>query len=66
MAEESRVSIRQARKEANDSLKKSQKDSSITEDDLKKGTESIQKLTDGFVEKIDQIVANKEKDIMTI
>lgn len=66
MAEEGRVSIRHARKEANDDLKKLQKNSKITEDDLKKGTDSVQKLTDDFIKKIDQIVENKEKDIMTV
>jgi len=66
MGEDTRVSVRQARKEANDILKKNQKDSSITEDDLKRGVDQVQKITDEYIEKIDQIIANKEKDIMTI
>lgn len=66
MAEERRVSIRQARKETNDVIKKMQKDSEISEDDMKKGTESVQKFTDDFIKKIDSIVEKKEKDIMTV
>lgn len=64
--EECRVSVRQARKEANDSLKKFQKDSIISEDEFHKGCDSIQKLTDEYIEKVDKILANKEKDILTV
>ena len=49
--EECRVSIRHARKEANDELKQKQKASEITEDDLHKGADQVQKITDGFVAK---------------
>ena len=66
MAEEARVSIRHVRKEANDLLKKLQKDANITEDELKRGTELVQKSTDENTTKIDQIVEKKEKDIMTV
>ncbi|MBF0104809.1 MAG: ribosome recycling factor [Deltaproteobacteria bacterium] len=66
MSEESRVAVRQARKEANDALKKHEKDSKISEDDLKRGTEQIQKATDDYIKKIDQMAVAKEKDIMTV
>lgn len=66
MAEETRVSIRHVRKEANDLLKKLQKDSQITEDDLKRATDTVQKTTDDCIAKVDQTVEKKEKDIMTV
>lgn len=66
MAEDCRVSVRQARKEANDALKNSEKNKEITEDDLKKGTDRVQKLTDDYIAKVDTVSATKEKDIMTV
>ena len=64
--EEGRVSIRQSRKEANDVLKKMQKDSQITEDDCRKTTDAIQKMTDDCIGKIDKIIENKEQDILKV
>ncbi|MBU0507114.1 MAG: ribosome recycling factor [bacterium] len=64
--EDCRVAIRQARKEANDLLKKLKKDSDISEDDMHKGTDQVQKVTDGFISKIDETVATKEVEIMTL
>lgn len=64
--EEARVAVRQIRRNANEDLKKLEKDSQITEDDLKRATTDVQKLTDEIIEKIDKIVIEKEKDIMTI
>lgn len=66
MAEQARVAVRNIRRDANDSLKKQQKDSAITEDDEKKGMDEIQKMTDESVEKIDKILDEKEKEIMEI
>jgi ribosome recycling factor len=65
-AEEARVSVRHARRDANEVLKKLQKDGDITEDDLKKSQDRVQKLTDDHIAKVDQVIENKEKDIMTI
>ncbi len=65
-AEEAKVSIRSTRRDCIDKLKKMQKASEITEDDLKDGEEEIQKITDDFVKKADELAANKEKDIMEI
>ncbi|MCR4665990.1 MAG: ribosome recycling factor [Desulfovibrio sp.] len=64
--EDTKVSLRNIRRDANDSLKKLEKDKEITEDDLKKSTESVQKLTDKFVENVDKRCQEKEKEIMEI
>ncbi len=66
MAEESKVAIRSIRRDAMDKLKKMQKASEITEDDLKNGEEEIQKITDGFVKDIDKLASTKEKEVMEI
>jgi len=63
--ENGKVSIRLARKEANDSLKKLQKEG-LSEDMEKDGEAEVQKLTDRYVKEIDTLVEAKEKDIMTI
>ena len=65
-AEEAKVSIRSIRREGIDEFKKKQKDSEITEDDLHIAEEQIQKITDKKIEEIDSILANKEKEIMSI
>lgn len=62
-AEEGKVAIRNIRREAMDAVKK---DDSFTEDSKKIEEEEIQKLTDNFIKKIDEVYAAKEKDIMTI
>ena len=62
-AEEAKVVVRNQRRDANDALKK---DKSIPEDESKAALEDTQKLTDKYIEKIDDIAAKKEKDIMTI
>ncbi|MDL2298994.1 ribosome recycling factor [Synergistaceae bacterium OttesenSCG-928-D05] len=64
MAEESRIAVRNIRREVNDGLKKLEKESAITEDDLKKFTKEAQDQTDAFIKKIDGILAEKEKEIM--
>lgn len=66
IAEEAKVSIRAIRREGIDEYKAMQKASSITEDDLKKAEEDIQKMTDAKVSEIDEILANKEKEIMSV
>lgn len=66
IAEESKVSIRSIRREGLDNVKKEQKDGNITEDDLKNAETQIQKLTDNKIEKIDEVLANKEKEVMSI
>ena len=65
-AEEAKVSIRNARRDGNDGAKKAQKASEITEDELKKATEKIQKLTDDYIKMVDDAAADKEKELMSI
>ncbi len=66
IAEQSRVAIRNIRRDANDDLKKLEKDHKITEDDEKRGTDEIQKLTDTYIKEINTLLDNKDKEIMEI
>ncbi|CAH0994446.1 Ribosome-recycling factor [Emticicia aquatica] len=63
--EVARVNIRKVRQEANDELKKIQKDGG-SEDEVKKAEDRVQKMTDTFVQKAEQMMADKEKDIMQV
>ena len=65
-AEDSKVAVRNIRREAVDSFKKQQKKSEITEDDLKKAEKDIQDLTDKYIKKIDDLCAEKVKELMAI
>ena len=65
-AEEAKVAVRSIRRDGIDEFKKKQKDAEITEDDLHTAEEQIQKITDKRIEEIDSILANKEKEIMSI
>ena len=66
MGEKGRVAIRNIRREANEELKKKLKDKLISEDDNKKFEKSVQKLTDSNIENIENILSNKEKEIIQI
>ncbi len=66
MGEEAKVAIRSIRRDAIDEAKAMQKNSEITEDDLKNEEEAIQKLTDKKIEEIDKILEAKEKEVMSI
>ncbi len=66
MAEDTKVAIRNARRDGNEALKKLQKDKEITEDDQKRGEKEIQDLTDQFIKLADEVVENKEQEIMEI
>lgn len=66
LAEEARVAVRNIRRDANEAVKALQKNSKITEDDRDRGIEEIQKLTDTYIKKIDDLLASKEKDIMAV
>lgn len=66
MAEDNRVAIRHVRRDAMDKLKKHAHDSGVTEDEEKQAEKDLQKLTDDYVAKIDQHLAHKEKEIMTV
>ena len=66
IAEEAKVSIRAIRRDGIDEAKAKQKNSEITEDDLKTAETEIQKITDKYIEEIDKILADKEKEIMSV
>lgn len=63
LGEDTKVAIRNIRREANTEIKKEEKDKNISEDDAKKAHDSIQKLTDGSIDKIDEHVRQKETEI---
>ncbi len=65
-AEESRVQVRNIRRDANDQLKALEKKSEITEDELRKLQDDVQKETDNFIGKIEQLVEQKEEEIMEV
>jgi ribosome recycling factor len=62
--EDAKIAIRQVRREANDFLKESEKDGTLSEDDLKKGLDQIQKLTDAEIKSVDDTITKKEAEIM--
>ena len=66
MAEDSKVAIRSIRRDGIDEFKEMQKESLITEDELKRAEDDIQKLTDKYTDEIDKILDNKEKEIMSV
>lgn len=65
-AEEAKVSIRNIRREYNENLKKMEKSGEISEDELKRSQEEVQKLTDKYIEEVDKMLAAKETDIMEV
>lgn len=65
-AEDARVSVRNARRDANTALSKAEKASEITEDDLRRGETDIQKLTDKYIAKIDDAFKVKEAELMEV
>ncbi|NHZ35765.1 ribosome recycling factor [Massilia rubra] len=65
-AEDAKIAIRNIRRDANESLKKLVKDKACSEDDERRASEEIQKLTDKFVIDVDKLVAEKEKEVLTV
>ena len=65
-AEDAKVAIRSIRRDSMDKIKKMEKASEITEDDLRDGEEELQDVTDEFIKKVDEVCAEKEKEIMEI
>jgi ribosome recycling factor len=65
-AEGGRVAVRGARRDANDSFKKKEKDSEIGQDDARRGEAEVQKLTDHFIKEIDDLLKRKEQEIMEV
>jgi len=64
--EEAKVAVRNERREANEKLKKAQKTGDITEDDLKRAEDEVQKTTDRFIKLVDEVILQKEKEIMEV
>jgi len=64
MGEERKISIRNIRRDANEMLKSMKKDGDITEDDMFKGQDEVQKITDDFVQQLDSICKKKEEEIL--
>ena len=65
-AENSKVAIRNIRRDAIEKLKAMKKASEITEDDLKDAEEEVQKITDSFIKQVDAVAAEKEEEILAI
>ena len=65
-SEDAKVAVRNIRRDANDDLKKLEKNGEMTEDELRSSTEDVQKLTDEYVSKIDEITKDKEKELMEV
>ena len=65
-AEEAKISIRNIRRDANSKLEKARKASDITEDDERRAQNDVQKLTDKFVAKIDELLSAKEAEVMEV
>ncbi|AOM83154.1 ribosome recycling factor [Salisediminibacterium beveridgei] len=65
-AEDAKVAVRNVRRDANDELKKLEKDGGLTEDDLRRRQDEVQKLTDDYIKKIDERVKAKEQDIQEV
>jgi len=66
LAEEGRVAVRQARKDANDEVKHRQKDESLSEDDVRREQTDVQKLTDQYIAKIEEMLKHKEAEVMEV
>jgi ribosome recycling factor len=65
-AEDAKVAVRNIRRDLNEELKKLEKEKHISEDDIKKEHDEVQKITDSFVKKIDEVLDHKEKEIMEV
>jgi ribosome recycling factor len=65
-AEDAKIAVRNVRRDANEQLKKLVKDKAISEDDERRAQDDVQKMTDKAVVDIDKLVAEKEKEVMTV
>lgn len=65
-AEETKVAIRNVRRDINEEIKKLEKEKHLTEDELKRQQDEIQKITDSFISKVDELLAHKEREIMEV
>ena len=65
-AEESKIAVRNIRRDSNEGLKKLEKEEHVSEDEVKKEHDEIQKITDSFIKKVDELAEHKEKEIMEV
>jgi len=65
-AEDAKVAVRNIRRDVNEDLKKLEKEKHISEDEIKKEHDEVQKITDSFVKKVDELLEHKEKEIMEV
>jgi ribosome recycling factor len=65
MAEDARVAVRNIRREANDKIKVVAKDTKLSEDEERRGHDQVQKTTDRFIAKVDELLKKKEQEILT-
>jgi ribosome recycling factor len=66
MAEDSRIAVRNIRRESIERIKEREKKKEISEDEMKRGQDRVQKETDSFIKKIDEILKTKEQEIMEV
>lgn len=66
MGEKAKISVRNIRKDANDEIKKLEKDKAITEDESKKAQDEVQKITDSYNAKVDALVKEKEAELLKV
>lgn len=66
MTEDGRVAVRQARKDANDDIKRRQKDGDFSEDQARREQDDVQKLTDGYIRQMDELLKHKEAEVMEV
>jgi len=65
-AEDAKVAVRNIRRDINEDLKKMEKEKHISEDEIKKEHDEVQKITDSFIKKVDELLEHKEKEIMEV
>ena len=65
-AEESKVAVRNVRRDADSGLKKLEKDGKISQDDLRRALDRVQKLTDGLIKQVDEAAERKEKEVKEV
>lgn len=65
-SEDSKIAVRNIRRDSNEELKKLEKEKHISEDDVKKEHDEVQKITDSYIKKVDELLEHKEKEIMEV
>jgi ribosome recycling factor len=66
MTEEARIMVRQARKDANDDIKRRQKDGDVSEDEAHREQDEVQKLTDRYIHQLEELLKHKEAEVMEV